>query len=120
MNDFYVNVNFIFHFLWGIDRGGGGCVLLDLMANSQTSTSATSETTKSITTILLLIFAAPIGFFFMCYWTKWPMVVKVLVSIFYVPLATIAFVSVLLAIVNIGSGRYTPSTPPATITTSTP
>lgn len=69
------------------------------MVNSQTSTPATPETTKSIT-ILLLIFAAPIGFFFMCYWTKWPMVVKVLVSILYVPLATIVFISVVVAIIR--------------------
>ena len=71
------------------------CVLIRLVKNQPTSNTA-----KTLITILFLIFAAPIGFLFMIFWAKWNIWVKILVSVFYVPLATIGFVSFMLAAIK--------------------
>ncbi len=46
----------------------------------QTTQSETPENTKNIVTILLLIFAFPIGVVVMWFWPKWSAIVKALVT----------------------------------------
>jgi len=59
-----------------------------------------SDPIKVLVTILFLVFAAPIGFFMMIFWTKWNIWVKILISIFWVPLASIGFTSIMLALIK--------------------
>lgn len=42
--------------------------------------SGTPDDTKTIVTVLLLIFAYPIGFLLMWFWTRWKVWVKLLIS----------------------------------------
>jgi hypothetical protein len=49
------------------------------MTNKQTQT--TSEDTKTIATVLLLIFMFPVGIILMWFWTKWKIWVKLLITL---------------------------------------
>ncbi len=46
-----------------------------------TSNQGTSDDTRTIVTVLLLIFVPPVGLILMWVWTKWKLWVKLLVSI---------------------------------------
>ena len=59
-------------------------------------TSGTSQDTRTIVTVLLLILVFPVGFFLMWFWSKWKIWVKILVS--SVPLAAVS--AVILVTVN--------------------
>lgn len=50
------------------------------MAESVIPTQGTSDDTKTIVTVLLLIFFFPVGFIMMWVWTHWPTWVKLLIS----------------------------------------
>lgn len=67
------------------------------MAETKSPQTNTSEDTKTIVTILLLIFIFPVGFLLMWFWTKWKLLVKILVSIIplllLVPLGLIATIT---------------------------
>lgn len=55
----------------------------------------TSEDTKTIVTVLLLIFIYPIGVIVMWFWTKWPLWLKILLSVLALPiiLVVIGFIA---------------------------
>lgn len=48
---------------------------------TQPASQGMSEDTKSIITVLLLIFVYPIGLIFMWFWTRWPRWVKIILSL---------------------------------------
>jgi len=50
------------------------------MADKKPETVGMSDDTKTLITVLLLIFAYPIGLILMFVWTKWPWWVKLLVA----------------------------------------
>lgn len=61
------------------------------------NTQEFSEDTKTIVTVLLLIFAFPAGFILMWTWPKWPKWVKILITIpLIVFIVLILFLSVFL------------------------
>lgn len=73
----------------------------------QNQPQTTSEDTKTIVTILLLVFVYPAGFILMWVWTKWKMWVKFLVScvtcpilILIVIMAVSAFSVGILTVIN--------------------
>lgn len=78
-----------------IDRGGV-YVLLDLMATAVNQNQGTSEDTKTIVTVLLLVFLYPIGVIVMFFWPRWPVWVKVLLSL---PILLIPFLAVFLSVI---------------------
>ena len=51
---------------------------MDVMANGN---QGTSDDTKTIVTVLLLIFLYPVGVIVMWFWTNWPKWVKILISL---------------------------------------
>ncbi len=48
---------------------------------SKKGSSGTSEDTKTIVTVLLLLFVFPLGLVLMWFWTKWPSWIKLLISV---------------------------------------
>lgn len=70
--------------------------------NSQTqpapATQGVSEDTKTIVTILLLIFVFPIGFIVMLFWPKWKWWVKLLVALPGILLAFILGTALIVAV----------------------
>lgn len=59
-----------------------------------------SEDTKSLITVLLLIFAFPVGLLVMWFWVKWRLWVKLLISVPILILVVLVVLFVLLATVN--------------------
>jgi len=53
--------------------------------SNTTNASGVSEDTKTIVTVLLLIFFMPVGFILMWFWTKWKVWVKLLVTLLFTP-----------------------------------
>lgn len=51
------------------------------MAKSVPQNQGMSEDTKTIIVVLLLVFIFPVGLVLMWFWTKWPLWVKILISI---------------------------------------
>jgi len=66
------------------------------MADSIQTTNETSEDTKTIITVLLLIFLFPVGFIVMWFWPKWKTWVKLLIS-FPLLLILLVFIGLLMA-----------------------
>lgn len=67
-----------------------------------TQSAGTSEDTKTIITVLLLLFVTPIGIIVMWFWPKWKLWVKLLISIptvlFSLFIAGVFFAAVLVSI----------------------
>lgn len=59
-----------------------------------------SKDTKTIITVLLLIFVFPVGFILMWVWTKWPAWVKIIISLPIIIAIVGIFAAVLLATIN--------------------
>lgn len=69
--------------------------------NNPTQSSEVSTDTKTIITILLLIFIYPVGLILMWFWTSWKRWVKILVSLPVILLIFLPFlVGILLAAIN--------------------
>jgi ABC-type sulfate transport system permease component len=66
------------------------------MANKDT----TSDDTKTIVTVLLLLFVYPVGVVVMWFWTKWKTWVKLLVSLPLLFIPLLIFGAALLAAIN--------------------
>lgn len=66
---------------------------------SQSKPTRMSEDTKAMITVLLSIFAFPIGLILMWFWVKWPVWVKVVISIPLLILPIIAIVGIFSAAV---------------------
>lgn len=62
------------------------------------TSSGMSNDTKTLVTVLLLIFIYPVGLVLMWVWTHWPKWVKILLTIPVVILVLITFLSIILAI----------------------
>lgn len=52
--------------------------------------------------ILLLIFLGPVGLFYMAFHTKWHILMKLLIGILVVPITTLALITVIALIFNVG------------------
>lgn len=78
--------------------------------NTSTPSQGASKDTRTIVTVLLLIFVYPLGFFFMWFWTKWPVWVKVVISF--------PVIAVLLTVllVSIGGSKGSSTTGPEVVT----
>lgn len=49
--------------------------------DGQQTSKGTSEDTKTIVTVLLLLFIYPIGLILVWFWVKWPRWVKIIISL---------------------------------------
>lgn len=71
------------------------------MATSAPSNQGMSEDTKTIIVVLLLVFVLPIGIILMWVWMKWPVWVKLLITIPIIILPLIAILaSILVLVIN--------------------
>jgi len=64
---------------------------------AQSAPEGMSEDTKTIVTVLLLIFAYPIGLILMWVWTKWKTWIKILITLLILP-----FIIIFISILSIG------------------
>lgn len=66
----------------------------------QSANNGLSEDTKTIITVLLLIFAFPIGVILMWIWVRWPRWVKILISLVIIIPFVAIFASIIVLIIN--------------------
>ncbi len=62
--------------------------------------SGASQDTRTIVTVLLLIFIFPVGFLLMWFWSKWKVWIKVLVSVPLVLFSLLVIPAILLVAIN--------------------
>jgi len=62
--------------------------------------TGTSQDTRTIVTVLLLIFMFPIGFLLMWFWSKWKVWVKILISVPMIILVLVILPAIVLISVN--------------------
>jgi len=66
-------------------------------APSQPASTGMSDDTKTIVTVVLLVFVFPIGFFFMWFWAKWKAWVKLLVTV----IGCLPFIIIILSMLGV-------------------
>lgn len=76
-------------------------------SSNNTLNNGASQSTRTLVTVLLLLFLTPIGFFVMWFWSKWAMWVKLLITGLLVFWFILVFVFVAIFLVALNPGELT-------------